>query len=90
MLLNSALPSASAASAVAPSKARISGSVTGTVNFAFGRPSAKATYMSNGYRMNTNGYLANPTRAAQVAANNAGALTRTEATRMGLPLGGRR
>jgi len=34
--------------------------------------------------------LANPTRAAQIAANNAGALTRAEASRMGLPLGGRR
>jgi hypothetical protein len=74
----------------ADAKARISGSVTGTVNFSFGRPSAKSTYMSNGYRMNSNGYLANPTRAAQVAANNAGALTRAEASRMGLPLGGRR
>jgi hypothetical protein len=91
MLLNSALPSASAAPVAASPKARISGSVTGTVNFSFGgRPSAKATYMSNGYRMNSNGYLANPTRAAQVAANNAGALTSAEASRMGLPLGGRR
>jgi hypothetical protein len=40
--------------------------------------------------MNNQGYLANPTHAAQVAANNAGALTRDEASRMGLPLGGRR
>ena len=51
---------------------------------------AKNTYMSNGFRMNMNGTLANPTRSAQVAANNAGALTRHEASRMGLPLGGRR
>ena len=71
-------------------KARISGSVSGTVNFSFGHPSAKSTYMSNGYRMNSNGYLANPTRSAQIAANNAGALTRSEAASMGLPLGGRR
>lgn len=73
-------------------KVHVSGSVTGTVNFSFGgsRPSAKSTYMSNGYRMNSNGYLANPTRSAQIAANNAGALTRAEASRMGLPLGGRR
>ena len=74
-------------------KARVSGSVTGTVNFSFGgsaRPSPKSTYMSNGFRMNSNGYLANPTRSAQIAANNAGALTRNEASRMGLPLGGRR
>jgi len=92
MSLNSAFSSdsASASFSDADPKARISGSVSGTVNFSFGRPSAKSTYMSNGYRMNSNGYLANPTRAAQVAANNAGALTRAEASRMGLPLGGRR
>jgi len=47
-------------------------------------------YMSNGYTMNNHGYLANPTHSAQVAANNAGALTRAEAASMGLPLGGRR
>lgn len=52
-------------------------------------PSAK-NYVSNGYTMNNNGYLANPTHSAQVAANNAGALTRAEASSMGLPLGGRR
>jgi len=75
MSLNSAFSSADSADA----KARISGSVTGTVNFSFGRPSAKSTYMSNGHRMNS-----------QIAANNAGALTRAEASRMGLPLGGRR
>ena len=47
-------------------------------------------YVSNGYTMNNQGYLANPTHSAQVAANNAGALTRAEAASMGLPLGGRR
>ena len=52
-------------------------------------PRAK-NYVSNGYTMNNMGHLANPTHAAQVAANNAGALTRAEAARMGLPLGGRR
>ena len=52
-------------------------------------PSAK-NYVSNGYTMNNNGYLANPTRSAQISANNAGALTRAEAASMGLPLGGRR
>ncbi len=52
-------------------------------------PCAK-NYVSNGYTMNNQGYLANPTHAAQVAANNAGALTRAEASSMGLPLGGRR
>ena len=60
------------------------------------KPSLSATkplaknYVSNGYVMNNNGYLANPTHAAQVAANNAGALTRSEAASMGLSLGGRR
>lgn len=62
-------------------------SVSGCVKY--GQPSAK-NYVSNGYVMNNSGYLANPTRAAQVAANNAGALTRAEASRMGLPLGGRK
>lgn len=72
-------------------KAKISGSVSGNLNFSFGgNPLSKSTYMSNGYKMNYNGYLANPTRAAQIAANNAGALTRAEAASMGLPLGGRR
>jgi|UniRef100_A0A6C0EW61 hypothetical protein len=52
-------------------------------------PRAK-NYVSNGYVMNNAGYLANPSRAAQVAANNAGALTRAEASSMGLPMGGRR
>ena len=55
------------------------------------RPAVSAkNYVSNGYTMNNNGYLANPTHSAQVAANNAGALTRAEASSMGLPLGGRR
>ena len=53
------------------------------------KPAAKA-YVSNGYTMNNNGYLANPSRSAQVAANNAGALTRAESSRMGLPMGGRK
>jgi hypothetical protein len=34
--------------------------------------------------MNSNGYLANPTRSAQIDARNAGALTNSEAARMGL------
>lgn len=54
------------------------------------KPSAAKNYVSNGYTMNNIGYLANPTHSAQVAANNAGALTRAEAASMGLPLGGRR
>ena len=84
----------SVASAIArASNLRVSGSVSGKLNFSAGaRPNAKAafTYQSNGYTMNSNGYLANPTHAAQVAANNAGALTRAEASSMGLPLAGRR
>ena len=84
-------PHFSSATVAASPKARISGSVSGTVNFSAGRrPAAKSTYQSNGYTMNSNGYLANPTRSAQIAANNAGALTRSEAASMGLPLGGRR
>ncbi len=40
--------------------------------------------------MNSNtGFLANPSRAAQHAANNAGALTLTEARGLGLNLAGR-
>jgi hypothetical protein len=81
------------ASAARAANVRVSGSVSGNVSFSAGaRPSAKApfTYQSNGYTMNASGYLAHPTHAAQVAANNAGALTSAEAGRMGLPLGGRR
>ena len=67
-------------------------SVSGCVKY--GQPSGNApsakNYVSNGYTMNNSGYLANPSRAAQVAANNAGALTSAEASRMGLPLGGRK
>ncbi len=87
-----------ASAAARAANVRVSGTVSGTVsgklNFSAGgaRPSAKApfTYQSNGYTMNSSGYLAHPTHAAQVAANNAGALTRAEAASMGLPLGGRR
>jgi hypothetical protein len=81
------------AAAARATNLRVSGSVSGNLNFSAGGARTKATpftYQSNGYTMNTNGYLANPTHAAQVAANNAGALTRTEAASMGLPLGGRR
>ena len=82
-----------ASEAAHAAKVRVSGSLSGNLNFSVGcaHPHAKTpfTYQSNGYTMNSNGYLANPTHAAQVAANNAGALTRTEAASMGLPLGGR-
>ena len=68
----------------------LSASLTFTPSAA--KPSAVSAknYVSNGYTMNNSGYLANPTHSAQVAANNAGALTRSEAASMGLPLGGRR
>ena len=42
------------------------------------------TYMSNGHRMNSAGYLANPSRSAQIRARDAGALTNREAASMGL------
>ena len=67
-------------------------SVSGCVKFgqsSGNAPSAK-NYVSNGYVMNNQGYLANPSRSAQISANNAGALTGAEASRLGLPLGGRR
>ncbi len=83
-----------ASAAARAAHVRVSGSVSGNVSFSAGgaRPHAKApfTYQSNGYTMNASGHLAHPTHAAQVAANNAGALTRAEAGRMGLPLAGRR
>ena len=64
-------------------------SAAGSYSSKGANPRAKA-YLSNGHLMNNMGYLANPSRSAQIAANNAGALTRSEATRMGLPLGGRK
>jgi len=63
--------------------------VTASASVKYSSPAAK-NYVSNGYNMTNMGYLANPTHAAQVAANNAGALTGAEASRMGLPLGGRK
>merc|ERR1719498_1732883 len=41
-------------------------------------------YTVGGVRYNNNGYLANPSRSAQIAARNAGALTNREARSMGL------
>ena len=64
--------------------------LSASLSFKTSSPLAAKNYVSNGYTMNNNGYLANPTRSAQIAANNAGALTRAEASSMGLPLGGRR
>ena len=56
---------------------------TVSVQFSGSAPRPK-TYVSNGYTMNSNGYLANPSRSAQIEARNAGALTNSEAARMGL------
>ena len=69
-----------------------SASASGSIQFSTGKKSAPhaKSYVSNGYTMNSNGFLANPSRSAQIAANNAGALTRAEASSMGLTLGGRR
>lgn len=69
-----------------------SASASGSIQFSTGKKSAPhaKSYVSNGYTMNSNGFLANPSHSAQIAANNAGALTRAEASSMGLPLGGRR
>jgi hypothetical protein len=48
------------------------------------------TFQSGGRIISANtGFLANPSRAAQHAANNAGALTHNEATAIGLHLSGR-
>jgi len=48
------------------------------------------TFQSGGRTISANtGLVANPSRAAQHAANNAGALTRNEATAIGLHLAGR-
>jgi len=48
------------------------------------------TFQSGGRTISANtGLLANPSRAAQHAANNAGALTRGEASAIGLNLAGR-
>ena len=48
------------------------------------------TFQSGGHTISANtGFLANPSRAAQHAANNAGALTRYEANSIGLHLAGR-
>ena len=65
---------------------------SGSIQFSTGKKSAPhaKSYVSNGYTMNSNGFLANPSHSAQIAANNAGALTRAEASSMGLTLGGRR
>jgi hypothetical protein len=61
-----------------------------TVSVQFSGPAPRpksfvgGTYVSNGYTMNSNGYLANPSRSAQIEARNAGALTNSETARMGL------
>jgi len=63
-------------------------------SFSFSSPSAKATwsyggstpaYSYGGNTYNSSGYLANPSRSAQIQARDAGALTNYEARQMGLP-----
>ena len=58
------------ASAARAAKVRVSGSVSGNLSFSAGgaprAPHAKAapfTYQSNGYTMNSNGYLANAVKS---------------------------
>jgi hypothetical protein len=41
-------------------------------------------YSVGGYTYNSSGYLANPSRSAQIQARDAGALTNYETSRMGL------
>jgi len=66
---------------------------TPSVTFSFGSPCAKSTwsyggstpaYSYGGNTYNSSGYLANPSRDAQIRARDAGALTNYEASRMGL------
>jgi hypothetical protein len=63
-------------------------------SLSFSHPSAKATwsyggskpaYSYGGNTYNSSGYLANPSRNAQIRARDAGALTNYEARQMGLP-----
>ena len=48
-----------------------SASASGSIQFSTGKKSAPhaKSYVSNGYTMNSNGFLANPSRSAQIAAN---------------------
>ncbi len=66
---------------------------TVTLCFSKSSPSAKSTfsyggstpaYSYGGNTYNSSGYLANPSRSAQIQARDAGALTNYEASRMGL------
>jgi len=72
-----------------PGLARVSG-LTPTAKATWSYGGSKPAYSVGGNTFNSSGYLANPSRSAQIEANNAGALTRYEAQKMGLPLGGRR
>ena len=67
--------------------------VTCSFSFSSSSPSAKATwsyggstpaYSYGGNTYNSSGYLANPSRDAQIRARDAGALTNYEARQMGL------
>jgi len=54
------------------------------VHFSCGNASPKSTWSYGGNTYNSSGYLANPSRDAQIRARNAGTLTNYEARRMGL------
>ena len=56
-----------------------------STSFTFSLPLPKATYSYGGNTYNSSGYLANPSRNAQIRARDAGALTNYEASSMGLP-----
>lgn len=68
--------------------------VSCSCSFSSASPSAKSTwsyggstpsYSYGGNTFNSSGYLANPSRDAQIRARDAGALTNYEARQMGLP-----
>lgn len=58
-------------------------------SYAIGGVASGVAYSYGGNDYTSGGYLANPSRDAQIEANNAGALTRAEAESMGLKMGGR-
>ncbi len=73
-----------------PSGSTFSTGYTPIPKATFSYGGSKPAYSVGGNTFNSSGYLANPSRSAQINANNAGALTRFEAQQMGLPLGGRK
>ena len=92
MTLTPTISSHSSHSPTMPTRRILPGlSFNASVRTPVAKASPATTYTSNGYTMNlSTGFLANPSRSAQIQANNAGALTRSEASSFGLPMGGRR